>query len=133
MRRLEHEAPAMIADRRRSADIAAQRALAYVTPEHFAGIDRNPFAVEVAKVTMMLAKKLAADELGDDQQVLPLDNLDRVITAGDVLAAARSLFARKLLARAMALYAVVQSACAVASSAFIVPNVTALPSCPRCQ
>ncbi|MGH4010642.1 MAG: DNA methyltransferase [Pseudonocardiaceae bacterium] len=85
MRRLEHEALAMIADRRRSADIAAQRALAYVTPDHFAGIDRNPFAVEVAKVTMMLAKKLAADELDDDQQVLPLDNLDHVITAGDAL------------------------------------------------
>jgi hypothetical protein len=85
MRRLEYEALAMIADRRRSADIAAQRALAYVTPDHFAGIDRNPFAVEVAKVTMMLAKKLAADELDDDQQVLPLDNLDHVITAGDAL------------------------------------------------
>lgn len=85
MRRLEHEALAMIADRRRSADIAAQRALAYVTPDHFAGIDRNPFAVEVAKVTMMLAKKLAADELDDDQQVLPLDNLDHIITAGDAL------------------------------------------------
>jgi len=85
MRRLEHEALAMIADRRRSADVAAQRTLAYVTPDHFAGIDRNPFAVEVAKVTMMLAKKLAADELDDDQQVLPLDNLDHVITAGDAL------------------------------------------------
>ena len=85
MRRLEHEALAMITDRRRSPDIAAQRALAYVTPDHFAGIDRNPFAVEIAKVTMMLAKKLAADELDDDQQVLPLDNLDHVITAGDAL------------------------------------------------
>ena len=34
---------------------------------------------------MMLAKKLAADELDDDQRVLPLDNLDHVITAGDAL------------------------------------------------
>ncbi|MCA1675665.1 MAG: N-6 DNA methylase, partial [Actinobacteria bacterium] len=85
MRRLEYEALAMIADRRRSADVAAQRSLAYVTPDHFAGIDRNPFAVEVAKVTMMLAKKLAADELDDNQQVLPLDNLDNVIIAADAL------------------------------------------------
>lgn len=85
MRRLEHEALAMIAARRRSADIAAQRALAYVTLDHFAGIDRNPFAVEVAKVTMMLAKKLAADELDDATQVLPLDNLDDVIVAADAL------------------------------------------------
>jgi SAM-dependent methyltransferase len=85
MRRLEHEALTMIAERRRSADVAAQRPLAYVTPEHFLGIDINPFAVEVAKVTMMLAKKLAADELGDDQQVLPLDDLNEVIVAGDAL------------------------------------------------
>lgn len=85
MRRLENEALAMIADRRRSADVAAHRGLAYVTPDHFFGIDRNPFAVEVAKVTMMLGKKLAADELDDDQQVLPLDNLDAVIVADDAL------------------------------------------------
>ena len=85
MRRLEHEALAMIADRRRSANVAAQRALAYVTPDHFRGIDVNPFAVEVAKVTMMLAKKLSADELDDTQQVLPLDNLNEVITTGDAL------------------------------------------------
>jgi hypothetical protein len=32
-----------------------------------------------------LAKKLAADELDDDQQVLPLDNLDHVIVAADAL------------------------------------------------
>ena len=85
MRRLEHEALALIADRRRSPDVAAQRALAYVTPDHFHGIDVNPFAVEIAKVTMCLAKKLAADELGDDQQVLPLDNLDGSILAADAL------------------------------------------------
>lgn len=84
MRRLEHEALTMIADRRRSGR-SAQRPFAYVTPDHFAGIDINPFAVEVAKVTMMLGKKLAADELDDDQQVLPLDNLDDVIVAGDAL------------------------------------------------
>src|SRR5664279_206106 len=85
MRRLEHEALTMIAERRRSADIAAQAAFAYVTPDHFYGIDINPFAVEVAKVTMMLAKKLAADELGESQQVLPLDNLDQTIIAADAL------------------------------------------------
>jgi N-6 DNA Methylase len=85
MRRLEHEALTMIAERRRSADIAAQTAFAYVTPDHFYGIDINPFAVEVAKVTMMLGKKLAADELGESQQVLPLDNLDQTIIAADAL------------------------------------------------
>jgi hypothetical protein len=85
MRRLEHEAQQLINERRRSADKVAQRNFAYVTPDHFYGIDRNQFAVEVAKVTMMLGKKLAADELDDDHQVLPLDNLDTVITASDAL------------------------------------------------
>lgn len=85
MRRLEHEALSMIADRRRSKDVAAQRAFTYINPAHFAGIDRNAFAVEVAKVTMMLAKKLAADELDDTLQVLPLDNLNGVIVAADAL------------------------------------------------
>jgi len=56
-----------------------------VTPDHFYGIDLNPFAVEVAKVTMMLAKKLAADELDDEQTILPLDNLDSSIVAKDAL------------------------------------------------
>lgn len=85
MRRLEHEAITMITERRRSTGVAAQQALAYVSPDHFYGIDINPFAVEMAKVTMMLGKKLAADELGDHQDVLPLDNLDASIVAADAL------------------------------------------------
>ncbi len=47
---------------------------------HFFGIDINEFAVEIAKVTMMLGRKLAADELGDEQNVLPLDDLDENIS-----------------------------------------------------
>lgn len=85
MRRLEHEARQMIANRRRSSGRAQQGGLSWVTPDHFFGIDINPFAVEVAKVTMMLGKKLAADELDEVQEVLPLDNLDSVIVAGDAL------------------------------------------------
>ncbi|PWR11118.1 class I SAM-dependent DNA methyltransferase [Micromonospora sicca] len=85
MRRLEHEAITLISERRRSSAMAAQSSLAYIAPENFFGIDINPFAVEVAKVTMMLAKKLAADELGDDQDVLPFANLDRTIVAADAL------------------------------------------------
>ncbi|MGD9986338.1 class I SAM-dependent DNA methyltransferase [Pseudonocardia sp.] len=85
MRRLESEAQQMIDDRRRSGERKAQRRLAYIAPDHFYGIDVNPFAVEVAKVTMMLAKKLSADELDDDQDVLPLDNLDGTIVAADAL------------------------------------------------
>ena len=40
-----------------------QRAFGFVTAEQFFGMDINPFAVELAKVTMMIARKLAIDEL----------------------------------------------------------------------
>ena len=50
--------------------------LAFVSTKQFHGIDLRPFAVEVAKVTLMLARKLAADELGDERTYLPLDDLD---------------------------------------------------------
>ena len=85
MRRLEHEAIDLVGSRRRSRDKAAQQRIAYVTPDHFFGMDINPFAVEIAKVTVLLAKKLAADELDDEHPVLPLDNLDKVIVANDAL------------------------------------------------
>jgi hypothetical protein len=45
--------------------------LAFVRTEQFYGIDINPFAVEIAKVTLMLARQLAAEELGDEQRLLP--------------------------------------------------------------
>lgn len=85
MRRLEQLLDERIAERRRSTDIALQSGLSFISSDHFLGLDSNPFAVEIAKVTMMLAKKLASDELGEQQQVLPLDNLDNSIVATDSL------------------------------------------------
>lgn len=85
MRRIENELVTAIDELRRSREIAAQGTFSYVTPDHFFGIDRNAFAVEIAKVTMMLAKKLSADELDDHQAVLPLDNLGGTIVAADAL------------------------------------------------
>lgn len=86
MRRLETEVKRRIDERRRSAGLADQSALSYVTTDHFLGMDSNPYAVEVAKVTLMMAKKLAADELeGGQTDVLPLDNLDDTIRHGDAL------------------------------------------------
>ncbi|MFD5405419.1 DNA methyltransferase [Streptomyces griseorubiginosus] len=84
LRRVEHEVHALIAERRRGKH-EGQQSISYVPTDHFFGIDLNPFAVEVAKVTMMLAKKLSTDELGDHQQVLPLDNLNGTIVAADAL------------------------------------------------
>ena len=60
-----------------------------VGANQFFGIDIKPFAVELAKVTLMLAKKLALDEnearvkagerhasLYQTEKALPLDNLN---------------------------------------------------------
>lgn len=75
-----------------------------ISPLQFFGIDNDPFGVELAKVTLMLAKKLAHDEavaeLFDDdgdyrkgvaelgfegENALPLDNLDANIRLGDAM------------------------------------------------
>jgi len=61
------------------------RRISFVTAAQFFGIDINPFAVEIAKVTMMIARKLAIDELGITERALPLDNLDDNFTAADAL------------------------------------------------
>lgn len=63
----------------------AQRQISFVTAAQFHGIDINPFAVELAKVTMMIARKLAIDELHISEKPLPLDNLDGNFHAMDAL------------------------------------------------
>jgi SAM-dependent methyltransferase len=63
----------------------SQRRLSFVTARQFYGIDINPFAVEIAKVTMMIARKLAIDELHVSERPLPLDNLDENFIAADAL------------------------------------------------
>lgn len=56
-----------------------------VTTKQFHGYDTNEFAVELAKVSLMIAKKLAVDEFDSDESPLPLDNLDSNIKAEDAL------------------------------------------------
>jgi len=85
LRRLEREVIERIRDLRRNDRTAGQESFGLLSPEQFFGIDVNPFAVEVAKVTMLLGKKLADDELHEVGRTLPLDNLDSTIVAGDAL------------------------------------------------
>jgi type II restriction/modification system DNA methylase subunit YeeA len=73
------------------------KTLSLISPRQFFGIDQDSFGIELAKVTLMLAKKLALDEaveLLDRRQIdldlhedhaLPLDNLDANFTCGDAL------------------------------------------------
>ena len=63
----------------------AQRVFGFVTASNFYGMDILPFAVELAKVTMMIGRKLAIDELHIDEPALPLDNLDANFWACDAL------------------------------------------------
>ena len=65
-----------------------------VSIQQFHGLDTQPFAVELAKVTLMLAKELElreADRLGASEGLffqekpLPLDNLDANIRCADSL------------------------------------------------
>jgi len=85
LRRLEREVQERVQDRRRREGAEAEMQISFVSTTQFHGLDINAFAVEVAKVTMMLARKLAADELGDERTVLPLDDLDSNIRPADAL------------------------------------------------
>jgi hypothetical protein len=56
-----------------------------VSARQFWGFDINEFAVELAKVTLMIAKKVAVDRYHSPEKPLPLDNLDTNIRAADAL------------------------------------------------
>lgn len=56
-----------------------------VTPNQFFGMDINPFAVELARVTLMIARKIAIDKHGLSESALPLDTLDKNIVCQDAL------------------------------------------------
>jgi SAM-dependent methyltransferase len=64
-----------------------QMPLSFLGAQNFHGMDINPFAVEIAKVTMAIARKLAVDELHVNERPLPLDNLDANFRAADALLA----------------------------------------------
>ena len=74
-----------IATRRRSEAAKQQVQMGLVTPLQFYGMDINPFAVELAKVTLTIAKKVAIDKLDLTEQELPLDTLDNNIVCEDAL------------------------------------------------
>lgn len=76
LRRLEQQLHQKRILRGREAGRREAMPLAFVSTKQFHGIDLRPFAIEVAKVTLMLARKLAADELGDERAYLPLDDLN---------------------------------------------------------
>lgn len=74
-----------ITTRRRSDTTKQQTQLGLVTPLQFYGIDINPFAVELARVTLTIAKKVAIDKLDLTEKELPFDTLNNNIICEDAL------------------------------------------------
>ncbi len=66
-------------------EFTGQQAFGAVSPRQFYGMDILPFAVELAKVTLSIAPKLASDELHTTEPTLPLYNLDENILQRDAL------------------------------------------------
>jgi type II restriction/modification system DNA methylase subunit YeeA len=56
-----------------------------VTPQQFFGMDINSFAVELAKVTLMIGRAVAIRKLDLPENSLPLDTLDKNIVCADAL------------------------------------------------
>jgi SAM-dependent methyltransferase len=83
LKRIEQSLLDKLAEKRRSP--REQMQMGFVTPNQFYGIDNNPFAVELARVTMMIARKVAIDRLGLTEPALPLDTLDQNIVCKDAL------------------------------------------------
>jgi len=97
LKRLEAKLLAKIQQNFSSKVTSAIGTMSLVKTTQFYGLDIKPFAVELAKVTLMLAKKLALDEENpllnsvqmnlplELEPALPLDNLDRNIRCEDAL------------------------------------------------
>lgn len=84
MKRLEVRAYERLAELSKKR-ASQQGVFGFVTADQFYGMDINPFAVELAKVTMMIGRKLSIEELHITEPALPLDNLDGNFVIGDAL------------------------------------------------
>ena len=85
LRRIEAELRRRARDMRRSEGLREQQTLALYFPlSNIKGIELDLFAVHLARVTMWMGHKLAVDELGLDERVLPLIDLSG-IRRGDAL------------------------------------------------
>lgn len=85
LRRIEAELRRRARDMRRSAGLREQEAMAVYFPlTNIRGIELDPFAVQLARVTMWMGHKLAVDELDLEERVLPLVDLSG-IRRGDAL------------------------------------------------
>jgi SAM-dependent methyltransferase len=80
---IENKLLKKIQEKQKSPD--KQMRMGLVTPLQFYGMDTNPFAVELAGVTLMMARKIAIDNLQLNEPALPLDSLENNIVCQDAL------------------------------------------------
>ena len=86
LRLIERDLRERAAELRQAAGLADQETLAAFFPiTNMHGIDNEPFAVGLARMTMWMGHKLAVNELGVDEATLPLADLS-TIRQGDALA-----------------------------------------------
>ncbi|NJN72164.1 MAG: class I SAM-dependent DNA methyltransferase [Limnothrix sp. RL_2_0] len=83
LKRIEQLLIQKIAERRKQPP--SQIEMGFVTPLQFFGMDTNSFAVQLARVTMMIARKIAIDKFELNEPALPLDSLDENIVCKDAL------------------------------------------------
>ena len=83
LKRIEVMLLAKLASKQKTSSQQVQMGL--VTPNQFFGMDINPFAVELARVTLMIARKVAIDKHNLSEPALPLDVLDNNIVCQDAL------------------------------------------------
>jgi hypothetical protein len=85
LRRIEADLRRRMRDMRRSAGLREQAELALYFPlTNIKGIEIDPFAVQLARVTLWMGHKLAVDELDLEERTLPLVDLSGV-RRGDAL------------------------------------------------
>jgi hypothetical protein len=86
LRRIEAELRRRATDMRRNAGLRDQQSLALYFPlSNMKGIEIDPFAVQLARVTLWMGHKLAVEELDIHEEVLPLTDLSGIQRA-DALA-----------------------------------------------
>lgn len=98
LRKIEADLRARIVGARREAGLSEQQSLSLFPLENMRGIEIEPFAVRLARVTLWMGHKLAVDELRVDESVLPLRNLAG-IRWGDALKVAWPRAARSSATR----------------------------------
>lgn len=86
LRRIEAELRERVRSLRQSAGLPDQAEINLFPIQNMRGIEIEPFAVKLARVTMWIGHKLAVDKLGIDEPVLPLVDLSG-IQQGDSLRA----------------------------------------------